>query len=102
MQYLSLLLTTLFLFTACERPPTETASAGEQRYDLKGKVISVDRANKKAKIDHEEIPGYMPAMTMDFPIRENWVWDDLAPGSEIRAQLVVDNAAKEPYWLEKI
>jgi protein SCO1/2 len=44
----------------------------------------------------------MPAMEMDFPIREDWVWDDLIPGSEIRAQLVVDNSADEPYWLEKI
>ena len=44
----------------------------------------------------------MPAMTMDFPIHEDWVWNELTPGSEIRAELVVDNSAKEPYWLEKI
>jgi protein SCO1/2 len=44
----------------------------------------------------------MEAMTMEFPIHEDWVWNDLAPGAEIRAQLVVDNAGKDPYWLEKI
>jgi protein SCO1/2 len=44
----------------------------------------------------------MPAMTMEYPIHEDWVWNDLAPGSEIHADLVVDNTAKDPYWLEKI
>lgn len=44
----------------------------------------------------------MPAMTMDFPIRADWVWDELTSGGEIRAELVVDNAADEPYWLENI
>lgn len=73
-----------------------------QRYSLKGKVVSVNRAAKKAKIDHEAIEGYMPAMTMEFPIHADWVWDDLTAGSEIRAELVVNNTAKEPYWLENI
>jgi protein SCO1/2 len=41
----------------------------------------------------------MDAMTMDFPIREDWVWEDLTKDAEIRADLVVD---KEGYWLEKI
>jgi hypothetical protein len=44
----------------------------------------------------------MGKMTMDFPIHEDWVWDELHPGSEIRAELVVDSTAKDPYWLEKI
>ena len=91
----------IFLF-ACQKTETPTASAEAKRYALKGKVVSVDRANKKAKIEHENIPGFMEAMTMDFPIREDWIWDDLQPGSEIRAELVVDNAAKDPFYLEKI
>jgi len=44
----------------------------------------------------------MQAMTMEFPIHEDWVWNELQPGAEIRAELVVDNSAKDPYWLEKI
>lgn len=78
------------------------APEGTKRYPLKGKVVSVDRAGKKAEIDHEPIEGFMPAMTMSFPIHADWVWDDLAVGSEIRAELVVDNTAAEPYWLENI
>jgi protein SCO1/2 len=44
----------------------------------------------------------MDAMTMEFPIREDWVWNELVPGAEIRADLVVDSSAKDPYWLENI
>jgi protein SCO1/2 len=39
---------------------------------------------------------------MEFPIHEDWVWDELQPGVEIRAELVVDSKAKDPFWLEKI
>lgn len=102
MRYLFIILLSLFLLTACQKADTQTASADAKRFRLKGKVISVDRANKKAKIEHEEIPGFMEAMTMDFPIREDWVWNDLTPGSEVRAELVYDEKADEPYWLENI
>lgn len=93
----------LFLM-ACGGSGNNTAAneANIKRYDLRGKVISVDKAAKRAKIDHEEIPGFMERMTMDFPIKEDWVWNDLIPGVEIRAELVVDSSAKDPYWLEKI
>jgi protein SCO1 len=69
---------------------------------MKGQVVSVDREKKRAKIHHEAIDGFMEAMTMDFPIHADWVWDELTPGSEVRAELVVDLNAKDPYWLENI
>jgi protein SCO1/2 len=104
MRYFVLILMSALLFAACQKqqsqPPTATDNA--KRYKLKGKVVSVDKAKKKATIDHEAIPGFMEAMTMDFPIHEDWVWEDLKPGAEIFAELVVDETAKEPFWLEKI
>ncbi len=92
----------LLFVSACQEKAAEAPAGELKRYPLKGKIISVDRANKKAKVDHEAIPDFMPAMEMDFPIHEDWVWEELVPGSEIRAELVVDNSAPEPYWLEKI
>lgn len=103
MRYLIIFLISILLFTACQKAEQKpVASAEAKRYPLKGKVISVDKANKKAEIEHEEITGYMKAMTMNFPIHADWLWDELTPGSEIRAELVVDETAKEPYWLENI
>lgn len=102
MRHLVLFILFISIFSACQATTSQNAPSEAKRYDLKGKVISVDREMKKAKIHHEAIEGYMAAMEMDFPIHEDWVWDDLTPGSEIRATLVVDNTAKDPYWLEKI
>jgi len=100
MRYFLLLLLSAFLFTACQKAETQSASTEAKRYPLRGKVVAVDKAKKKATIKHEEVPGYMPAMTMDFPIREDWVWEDLNAGADIFAELVVD--ADDDYWLEKI
>src|SRR5687768_6966438 len=98
-----LFLSLLLAFSACRNAQSgDPSSAGIKRYPLKGKVVSVDRAAKRATVDHEAIEGLMPAMEMPFPIHADWVWDDLAPGAEIRAELVVDNSAKEPYWLENL
>ena len=98
-----LLLLTAFFFSACQQPAANTSnSSNAKRYPFTGKVVSVNKAAKKATIAHEAIPGYMDAMTMEFPIHEDWVWNDLTPGSEIHAELVVDNTAKDPFWLEKI
>ncbi|NOT46338.1 MAG: redoxin domain-containing protein [Acidobacteria bacterium] len=102
MRYILLLFTTILLFTSCQKTQTAPASAEAKHYPIKGKIVSVDKANKKVKLDHEAIPGFMEAMTMDFPIHEDWVWNDLMPGAEVHAELVVDSSAKDPYWLEKI
>ena len=103
MRHLFLLLAcALFTWGCGSAPPNESNSANQKRYDLRGTVVSVDKIQKRAKIDHEAVPGFMDAMTMDFPIHEDWVWEDLVPGVQIRAELVVDSSANDPYWLEKI
>jgi protein SCO1 len=92
----------MLMLAACGTARTDAPAGEQKRYDIRGTVISVDRAAGKAEIDHEEIPGFMPRMTMNFPIREEWVWEALTPGAHILAELVVDNTANEPYWLENI
>jgi protein SCO1/2 len=97
------LLLIAILISACQQPAANNSnSSTAKRYPFTGKVVSVNKAAKKATIAHEDIPGYMEAMTMEFPIHEDWVWNDLTPGSEIHAELVVDNTAKDPFYLEKV
>src|SRR6187549_1713736 len=104
MRTLSLFLLFILLLSACKssNQAANGASGTAKRYPFKGKVVAVDKDKKKATIDHDAIEGYMAAMTMDFPIHADWLWDDLRPGSDIRAELVVDNTAQDPYWLENI
>lgn len=101
--HLSIFLSIIILaFSACDRAGNSPIAGEQKRYDLRGKVLSVDRTAGKASIAHEAIPDYMGAMTMDFPIKEAWVWDELTPGVQIRADLVVDNSADPAFWLENI
>ena len=81
------------------RTAKPTASDQAKRFDFKGKVVSVDKAKKEVTVAHEDIKDYMPAMTMPFPLRDEWAFDVLAPGSTVAATLVVDT---DSFWLEGI
>jgi len=72
-------------------------SANEKRYDLKGKVLSVNKADRTATISHGDIVGYMPAMTMPFKIKNDADLEMLAPGDEVTGTLVVDDISS---WVE--
>ncbi len=103
MRYLILFLSVILLFTACkkaESPPN--TSADVKRYTLKGKVISVDKAKRRATIEHDEVKGYMSAMTMEFPVRADWIWEDLKPGAEISSSDLMVDDAKGEFWLENL
>ena len=88
-----------FVLCGCARQEPSADAANAKRYPIKGTVVSVDKAAKKAKIAHDEIEGFMEAMTMDFTIKEDWVWNELTPDSQIRAELVV---TPDAYWLERV
>jgi protein SCO1/2 len=78
------------LLMSCQHSP-------EQRYDLKGKVVSVDKAKEQVTLAHEPVEGYMDAMTMPFTVRDRWALDELAPGQEVEATLVVRG---DRSWIE--
>ena len=65
-----------------------TASADDgKRHPITGTVVSVLRERGTLLVDHEEIPGYMPRMTMEFSVSAG----DLAlakDGAALRATLV--------------
>ncbi|MGA3007032.1 MAG: SCO family protein [Opitutaceae bacterium] len=81
----------LTLLAACSRSES-TASIddgppGEKRWPLRGQIVSIDAGHKTLRVQHEEIAGLMPAMTMDYPVGPG----DLAnakPGERIRGLLV--------------
>src|SRR4029453_17057676 len=74
-------------------------SGNEKRYELKGKVVSVDKVNQMVIVSHEDIKDYMPAMTMPFTLRDAWPYDVLKPGDLISATLIVDGPRS---WLEDV
>jgi protein SCO1 len=70
--HLGLLAATLAL-TGCGRDsasaPAAAAAAtnpAQKSYPIRGEIVELDRPRQVLIIHHEEIPGYMPAMTMEF------------------------------------
>src|SRR6266849_1133071 len=71
----------------------------EKRYELKGKVVAVEKDKQLVTIAHEDIRDYMPGMTMPFTLREEWAYEILVPGDQVTATLVVDGSR---VWLEEL
>ena len=72
---------------------------GEKTYVVKGVVVGRDAADNTLRVDHEEIPGYMEAMTMDYPVRGSKVAELPADKSRIEARLHVHD---ERIWLTDV
>jgi len=60
-------------------------------YDIRGSIVSVDRARNIVEINHEAIPGVMPAMTMPYEVAEPSLLVGIAPGDRVRGTLRVDS-----------
>jgi protein SCO1/2 len=61
----------------------------DHRYTLHGQVVSLDRSHKMVTLKHDDIKGFMPAMTMPYEVQEVKALDGLRPGDLIDATLVV-------------
>lgn len=60
----------LLAFACAKSKPAQPLSEpGETLYLVKGVVVGRDVADNTLRVDHEAIPGYMEAMTMDYPVR---------------------------------
>ena len=89
---------TLCLFViGCETEPAPSANA--KRFDLRGKVVSVEKDKQIVTVAHEEIKDYMPAMTMPFKVKDKWIFEVVQPGLDIAAAYVVDGMDS---WLEEV
>ena len=72
----------------------------DERYPLTGQVVRIETDRKVLVVRHDEIKGYMPAMTMEFVVSAG----DLAVakvGQRIRAELV-PGKPNDDFRLEKI
>ncbi|MGA8151530.1 MAG: SCO family protein [Terriglobales bacterium] len=84
------------LLTACG--PSKPAST-TKRYQLTGKVVTIDRPNSSMVVDGDAVPGFMGAMAMPYKVKSPSELDSLSPGDSISAEIVVQNS---DYWLEGV
>ena len=78
------------------RPVSEP---GEKLYDIRGKILSRDTVINTVRVDHDAIPGFMEAMTMDYTVRGTPVADLPPDQSRFEAKLHVTQGG---YWLTDV
>lgn len=60
------------------------ASAIDERFETRGEITAIDRAERTLTLAHEPVEALdWPAMTMDFVLDENVELDGLQPGSRV-------------------
>jgi protein SCO1/2 len=70
-------------------PGCGSSESDSREYALQGQILSVTADRKEANVKHDEIKGFMPAMTMPYKVREAKEFESVMPGDLISATLVV-------------
>jgi protein SCO1 len=69
--------------TACGRTPPS------KQYQLQGQILDVKPETNEVLVKHDDIPGFMPAMTMPYKVEDAKLLAGKQPGDLITATLVV-------------
>jgi len=83
----------------CSSCTQREAGKGPTVYQVKGVVREVMAEKKSVTIAHEEIPGYMPAMPMDFSVTNVAELTGLLPGDVVTFRMTV---TKDDGWIDQI
>ena len=68
---------------------------------LKGQVLDKKPATNEITVNHEDIPGFMSAMTMSYSVKDKTGFQQVEPGDFIAADVITAKNGNE-YWLENI
>lgn len=90
----------LAVLAACSPKPANT-SGPEKHYAFSGDILSLNPKAQTASINGAAIPGYMDAMTMDYPIKSSAEFKTLHVDEKIKATLNV-TASGDDYSLSNI
>lgn len=71
----------------------------EQIFEVDGWMRAVADSGETVTIQHEEIPGFMPAMTMPFYLKDRSLADGLEVGDRVRFRYVV---GENESWIDRI
>jgi protein SCO1 len=91
----------LFVYTAGGelKVAPEDSGIGARTYEAHGIVREIAADRRAVTIQHETIAGYMPAMTMEFPVKDTNELARISPSDEITFKLVVRENGD---WIEDI
>ena len=87
---------------SCERAENGAradAKPPPQTFPVQGILRSIDFAGRTVTVEHEDIPNYMPAMTMPFDVKTMAEVERLKAGDALQFTLVV---TAESAWIEGV
>jgi Cu/Ag efflux protein CusF len=74
-------------------PPVSEPDTASRLHEGRGVVISVDSRKARLVVDHEEMPGFMAAMVMNYLVNPPSLLQGLRPGEKIRFTIDEDQRA---------
>ena len=87
------------LLAGCDRPPAPGSAGTTRSFDTRGVVREIAPDQSKAVIRHEEIPGYMPKMTMELTVRRPVELRGISVGDEVTFRL---HATDDTHWIDTL
>lgn len=91
----AILVLAALLLAACAGKAPEPV----KQYPMRGVVTQLDPEHQVATIKHEDIPGFMHAMTMEYGVRDKQDFAKLHNGDSIQATVFVQG---DDYWVGNI
>jgi protein SCO1/2 len=80
-------------------PIAQATSSNLQTFMVKGVVRELRPADRTVVIQHEDIPGYMKAMTMPFEVRDTNELAGLAAGDQVEFRMLV---TEKEGWIDRL
>ncbi|MEO8428583.1 MAG: SCO family protein [Verrucomicrobiota bacterium] len=88
---------------SCDRnqpsPSPQSQTSGRTNYQVKGIVKELKVDGRTVVIQHEDVPGYMPAMTMPFKVKNTNELTNLQSEDRVSFQMVVTS---DEGWIENV
>jgi protein SCO1 len=79
--------------------PVRNPSTNRQVFQVTGVVQEVRLERKEIEVNHQAVPGYMPAMTMPFDVKDTNELAGLEPGQPVTFRLLVTDTEG---WIDQI
>lgn len=73
-----------------------------RHHQLEGQILALHPENQAVTIRHEDIPGFMPGMTMTFKVDDAKLLEGRAPGDLVKATLVINATEGHLVTLDRI
>ena len=95
-------LVTPIVLLGCKGNGTGAPKAGaSNEYDVRGKVVAMNQTKPAVTLDHEDIPGLMKGMQMEFGVEDPKLLEGIKVGDQVQGRLKKGESAYVLTQLEK-